>query len=100
MKYLVVDAMMSGTGLRDLYDGGYIVLADLGLSQGLIDDFGQWLVDYSQARFGQFSDTRVIEHLDSTGIELSKRVMAEVPDTKVDYFSDALCRKLHFRAET
>ena len=32
MKYLVIDAALSGTGIRDKYEGGYIDPDDLGLS--------------------------------------------------------------------
>ena len=40
MKYLVVDGGLSGTGIRDKYDGGYINPADLGLNPEITAHIG------------------------------------------------------------
>ncbi len=94
MRYLVVDAMMSGTGIRGAFQGGYLGLSELGLSPGLIDDFARWLAKYDLARSRQYGNTRENRRLDTAGIELCKRVMVEIPDSKVEYFSDAQCRNI------
>ena len=43
MRYLIVDGMLSGTGVRDAVSGGYVGLAELGLSQNAVEMIANWL---------------------------------------------------------
>lgn len=95
MRYLTVDGMMSGSGVRDSVNGGFIDLMELRLSRELLDDISKWLKKYESAHLDQYRNQKSIRQLDSMGIELSKRLMDEIPDSKVEYYSDALCRKIY-----
>ena len=37
MEYIIIDGYFSGTGIRDKYNGGYILPESLNLSPALID---------------------------------------------------------------
>ncbi len=56
MKYLTVDGMFSGTGVRDSVEGGYLNLQKLELSGQLIARISAWLSDYEDAHFMQYED--------------------------------------------
>jgi len=43
MRYLIVDGMLSRTGVRDAVDGGYVVLAELGVSPSVVEMIANWL---------------------------------------------------------
>ena len=46
MKYIVIDALLNGTGIRDKYEGGYIEPCSLGLSSATIIRLNDWLSEY------------------------------------------------------
>lgn len=93
MKYIVVDACLNGTGIRDNYNGGYIPLIELGLSDLLIRRINNWLVEYSNQQYEGFADNSLIDILDQEGIAIANLIKMEIKDIKVEYFSSARMTK-------
>lgn len=89
MKYLVVDASLSGTGIRDKYEGGYLVLEDLGLSSVTINRLIEWLLKYEVEHYNGFTNASIIDQLDREGKEIAAMIKNELPEVKIEYFSDA-----------
>jgi hypothetical protein len=54
MRYLVIDATLSGTGIRDKHEGGYLAPEDLGLSSDTIQSLNTWLSKYENEHYGYF----------------------------------------------
>lgn len=96
MKYLVVDGMLSGSGIRDYYDGGYVDIEALSLSSELKSKIQVWLEKYEEQHFDGFADSAAIDLLDCQGIELAKRLLKELGDVKVEYYSAAKMKKIEF----
>ena len=94
MKYLVVDGMFSGTGIRDSVEGGYIELADLNISETLQTRINSWLEEYEDAHFSQYKDEEEIGKLDAEGINILKMLREEIPDSKIEYYSNAKMEKI------
>ena len=94
MRYLTVDGTLSGTGVRDAVEGGFVFPEKLGLSALLIDDIKAWVSRYANAHYFQFKDSNEVDALDKEGIELCIRMRCELPGSKIDYFSDAKVQKL------
>jgi hypothetical protein len=94
MRYLIVDGMLSGTGVRDATGGGYVRLADLGISPKVVETIINWLARYKTAHYRQFADPREVEALDDIGLALCDRLAHELPGSKIGYFSAARMEKL------
>ena len=90
---LLIDGMLSGTGVRDAINGGYVDLKSLGLSVGLTCSLASWQAQYEDAHFAGFPDDRVAE-LDKEGTALASRLRDELSDAKVGYFSNGLMKRL------
>jgi hypothetical protein len=88
-KYLMIDGMFSGTGIRDAVEGGYHDPMTLGLSPLLIGDLQAWLIRYEEAHYLGFVGADTASCLDAEGLALAHRLASELPGTKVGYFSDA-----------
>lgn len=95
MKYLVVDGELSGTGIRDAVEGGYIELDDLGLSDDLAHRIRDWQSRYELCHFSGYRDPLVVEALDKEGKEIAHAVQTFLPESKVDYYSDAFCKRFY-----
>ena len=93
MRYLTVDGMMSGTGVRDSVAGGYLHLSDLGLSPPLASRISEWLRAYAAAQLDGYRDKARVTMLDEEGLRICAAVRDEVPDSKVEYYSDALMQR-------
>ena len=89
MRYLTVDGVLSGTGVRDAVAGGYIEPGELGLSPQLRAKIKAWLARYEDAHYRQFQDAKEVANLDAKGIEICREMRGEIPDSKIDYFSSA-----------
>lgn len=89
MRYLIIDGMLNGTGIRDEYGDGYLNIESLGLSESLRLDFQAWLQRYAQEHFENYTNRDCLTDLDNKGIELARRVMVELGENKITYFSDA-----------
>ena len=94
MRYLIIDGMLSGTGVRDAIGGGYVEHAELGLSPNVVEAIASWLVRYETAHYLQFDDPREVEALDNIGLELCDRLAQELPGNKIGYFSAARMEEL------
>lgn len=90
---LLIDAMMSGTGIRDAINGGYLELGELGLSDRLAREIRDWQANYKAVHFEGHPPERVAA-LDEAGLALMAEVQAELPDKKVGYYSDGLLTRL------
>jgi hypothetical protein len=89
MRYLIVDGMLSGTGVRDTVSGGYVVLAELGLSPSVVEMIANWLARYEAAHYRQSADLGEVKARDDIGLKLCDRLAQELPGNKVGYFSAA-----------
>ncbi len=94
MRYLTVDGMLSGTGIRDAVEGGYVDPVELGLSEELKDRIKRWLPRYADAHYTQFEDREIVAELDAEGVAISKQLSDELPQSKIKYFSSAEMREL------
>jgi hypothetical protein len=95
--HLIVDGMLSGTGIRDGNNGGYIDPSAIGVSFELRARITEWLEGYEQAHFFQFENTEENEVLDKNGIKIARLLQAEFPDHQITYFSNAQLKQLPFR---
>lgn len=91
MRYLVVDGELGGTGIRDKYANGYSYVKpkELGLSQGLISQIDKWKKAYEQVHYNGYKEKDIIERLDMEGINIAKKIIEELQNIKVEYYSDA-----------
>lgn len=89
MKYLVVDAALSGTGIRDKYLGGYVDPESLELTTLIKQRLSDWLSKYEIEHYNGFVHEDLIQELDREGKEIAVIIKNELPDIKVEYFSDA-----------
>lgn len=94
MRYLTVDGMLSGTGIRDAVDGGYVRPGSLGVSALLAERIAEWVAQYEDAHFHQFEDNQTVVELDREGVAICQTLRSELPDAKIDYFSAAKMQKL------
>ncbi len=81
--------MLSGTGVRDAVEGGYVEHEELGLSPEISDKISQWLAKYENCHYQQFHDAKQVVDLDAEGLEICRLLRTEIPDSKIDYFSNA-----------
>jgi hypothetical protein len=86
---LIVDGMLSGTGIRDAINGGYLEPREIGASAMLQSRINTWLSRYEDAHYYQFKDKEKNRSLDKEGVEIAKMVKVELPATNVRYFSAA-----------
>jgi hypothetical protein len=96
MPHLIIDGMLSGTGLRDGAAGGYLDPEVVGLSADLAKRIANWLIAYENAHYHQFGDKLANDRLDQEGTEIARFVQEELPDARVEYFSNAQMRRLPF----
>jgi len=78
MKYLVVDGGLSGTGIRDKYDGGYIYPADLGLSPEITAHIGAWVSKYENEHFTGFKNKNNLIALDAEGRGIAVKIKKKI----------------------
>ena len=93
MLYLTVDGMMSGTGIRDSVEGGYLRPSDLGVSPSLAEQISKWLRQYQEAHRNQYRDQEQVAALDEEGVRISQALGRELPEAKVQYYSSALMQR-------
>lgn len=89
MKYLIIEASLSGTGIRDKYEDGYIAPEGLGLSSATIQSLNAWLSKYENEHYNGFTDDNTIDELDRKGKEIALLIKNELAEVKLEYFSDA-----------
>jgi hypothetical protein len=93
MKYLVIDAALNGTGIRDEYNGGYIESNILGLSTVLIEQLKQWLFLYAEEKYKGYTNMDKIKLLDARGKNIATAIKSELTDVKIAYFSNVTMQK-------
>jgi hypothetical protein len=89
MRYLIIDAALSGSGIRDNFEGGYVVPEDLGLSSATGERLKKWLLKYENEHYNGFSDDNLVNELDREGKEIALMIKNELSEVKIEYFSDA-----------
>jgi hypothetical protein len=92
--HLIIDGMLSGTGIRDGDQGGYLDASDLGISPSLSARISEWLGRYENAHFFQFEDKAENQLLDSQGLEIARLLKSELPNVRITYFSNAKLKEL------
>lgn len=93
MRYLVVDGSLSGSGIRDQYEGGYLDPEELSLSTEVIERLNKWLSKYANEKYNGYSNESFIDELDREGKEIAASIKHELNDVKLQYFSDARLTK-------
>ncbi len=93
MRYLVVDASLNGTGIRDRYEGEYINPTDLGLKTQTIQRLNSWLQEYENEHYQGFENNQLIDKLDKEGRAIALTIKNELSEVKMEYFSDARMTK-------
>jgi len=89
----LVDGILSGTGIRDAVNGGYVEPEQLGLSAPLSREIADWQQRYEDAHFDGFPDNDVAQ-LDIQGAALASRAAAERTDVEFGYYSNGLLKRL------
>lgn len=89
MKYLVIDAALNGTGIRDKYEGGYIDPEKLDLSFKIKQNLKKWLLKYENEYYNGFANNSLINDLDQEGRNIALMIKNELQEVKIEYFSDA-----------
>jgi len=89
MRYLIVDGMLGGTGIRDGMNGDYLEPNDIGLSIELSYRLTNWLVEYEDEHYHSFENVIRVHKLDQEGKEIAIAISQEIPDTKIAYYSHA-----------
>ena len=97
MRYLTVDGMLSGKGIRFSLTGEYLDPSEVGFSTELVRRIEKWLIDYETAHYRQFDDEAENQRLDQEGIEIARQAQSQLPEMKVEYFSNADLKKLRFK---
>jgi len=93
MVDFLIDGMLSGTGIRDAINGGYVDASTLGLSNDFAKDLSAWQQRYEEAHFAEFPLEEVIV-LDREGKVLARRAAVELPERSFGYFSNGQMKLL------
>ena len=88
MKYLIIDGMAFGTGVRNGVEGGFIDIEEFDISETLSKKLKQWLLEYEDEHYNGYADPININKLDNKGIEIAKLFRSELKDCKVEYYSN------------
>ncbi|MEH2502722.1 hypothetical protein V1290_001533 [Bradyrhizobium sp. AZCC 1578] len=97
MRYLTADGMLSGTGIRDSLIGKYLDPKEVGCSPELVRRIEKWVIDYETAHYCQFNNEAENQRLDQEGIEIARQAQSQLPEMKVEYFSNAQMKKIRFK---
>ena len=89
----LIDGMLSGTGVRDAVNGGYVDPRLIGLSEALAGDIADWQQKYEQAHFAGFPHES-IAMLDEEGTALADRAASELSNVSFGYFSNGAMKRL------
>ena len=89
MKYLVIDASLNGTGIRDAYEGGYVSPEELKLSSETIQRLNSWIKNYEIEHYNGYENEKIIDELDREGKEIALIIKDEIINVKLEYYSDA-----------
>lgn len=90
---ILIDGMLSGTGLRDAVNGGYLRSEAVGLSSPLASHVADWQRRYENAHFAGFPED-IVANLDEEGLLILSKVQVELPNKRVGYFSNGRMKQL------
>lgn len=93
MRYLVIDALLNGTGIRNKYEGGYLIPEKLGISLSTTNKLNKWLSKYYKEHYNGFSNNLIINELDREGKEIALLIRNELSEVKLEYFSAATMKR-------
>jgi hypothetical protein len=94
--HLIVDGELSGTGIRDGINGGYLETSAIGVSSSLGGRISEWLERYENAHFFQFENADENKLLDKQGVDIARSLKMEFPDARITYFSNAELKEIPF----
>lgn len=98
MQYIILDGYISGTGVRDNSTSDYLDLSELNIDANIISQIEVWKQKYYNAIIGnkrKMLPSFFID-LDKEAIEISRRIVKEYPDYKIDYYySDFLEKRIY-----
>jgi hypothetical protein len=97
MKKIAIDASLSGTGIRDNINGGYLKPKELELNQEIENELFNWLNDYAEAFYGGYKEKNKIQELDEKGVLIARKISAFKSEYEVTYFSDALLKNISIK---
>jgi hypothetical protein len=93
MRYLIIDALLNSTGIRNKYEGGYLSPEKIGISSDTIDQLNVWLSKYEKEHYNGFANDLIINDLDREGKEIALMIKNELSEVKLEYFSAATMGK-------
>lgn len=85
---------MSGTGIRDSVEGGYLEPRELGVSCELAEEISSWLKGYEDAHYDQYQDQAMVAALDDEGLRICRQLRKELVGVKVEYYSSARMQRM------
>jgi hypothetical protein len=88
-RYLIIDGFVSGTGIRNYYEGGYAEPSTLALSQETVQRLEAWLSAYKNEHYSGFPDEEKVKKLDEEGKKIALLIREELRDSKIRYCSAA-----------
>jgi hypothetical protein len=91
-RHFIVDGMLSGTGVRDGINGGYIEIDDLALPEKLSRRIQKWHSAYEKLHFRNYKDHSQINKLDNEGKDIVVELQGLFQGDKVSYYSSALMK--------
>jgi hypothetical protein len=97
MRYLTIDGMLSGTGVRNPLIGEYLDPKEAGFSPEIVRRIEKWVIGYEAAHYRQFNDEAENQRLDQEGIEIARQAQSQLPEMKVEYFSNVQMKKVGFK---
>ena len=95
MRHFIIDGMLSGTGIRDAGEGGYVSPEELNISVDVRLRLQNWLAEYELDHYYGHSDEAKTAELDREGIKIALVIQNELPDDIIGYYSDAKLRSMH-----
>ena len=93
MTHYIIDGELSGTGVRDAVESGYVGLAEIGLSDALAADIADWAKRFEDMHFRGFPPDE-LAILDQEGAALTARAKTEVPGKRFAYYSHSQMKPL------
>lgn len=93
MRHLVVDGYLSGTSIRDTDKGEYVEHDTLEISSELSETINAWQDRYWNEFYKSYPDAEKVIELDKEGRILAIQLQTELPETEIQYFSDATMTK-------
>lgn len=95
MKYLIIDAALHGSGIRDYYSGGYVDINTLELDDDIKRRINIWLLKYENEHYDSFRNFDNVKMLDDEGVDIARIVKNQLSDVTIDYYSAANLKRMN-----